>query len=111
MKSDQSKVKFKKIRNYTFKGVNYKIVWKNKKFKGGHFGECTDPVDTKHEIRISPESTGDQKDLLSTVCDEIIHTHLFCIDNEDVDMLSNDLADFLYEMGWRLPVKDSVQNP
>ena len=97
---------FKKIKKYIFKGVLYKIVWKNKKFKSGHLGECEDPKTKSPEIRISPIACQDQKELLATLIDEITHAELFCIDNLDVDKLSDDLSDFLWEMGWRLPKKD-----
>jgi hypothetical protein len=97
--------KFKKVRKFDFDNKEYKIVWKNKPFPGKHYAECTAPDGDIREIRISPSACKDQKILLSTVIDESVHTIFFVLDNKEVDTFSDNLADLLWEMGWRLPTK------
>lgn len=103
-KSKKPNFKVNKIRKFVFRGRPFKIVWKNKPFKDGGYAECEEPSDLKENvIRIAPKALRSQKELLAAICDEIFHSHLFDIDNFVIDQLSEDLSDFLIEMGWKLP--------
>lgn len=104
-KTNKNKLKFNKIRNFVFDGKDYSIKYCNKKWKDGSFGECEDrDWEGKREIRINlPNIGNDEKKLLATICDEIGHASLsFAICNDKMGIFSDELAEFLYLMGWRL---------
>jgi hypothetical protein len=99
--------KINKVRKFIFKHNLYNIVWKKKRFPGNHFGECdnTEDLHNKKEIRISPRAQKNQKELLATLLDEIIHAYCWPLDNDVVGEISDGMADFLWEVGYRLPPK------
>lgn len=107
-KSNKPNFKVNKIREFIFKNNLYNIVWKNKRFPGNHFAECDSPEEltARKEIRISPRALKDQKELLAVICDEVCHSFFWALDNQEVDMFSEGLSSFLWELGWRLPEKD-----
>lgn len=99
--------KVNKLREFVFKKQPYNIIWKNKHFKDGTYAECDNPETPKvnKEIRISPRALVNQKRLLESLIDESVHTHWFLIDNDDVGFFAQDLANFLWKIGYRLPTK------
>lgn len=100
--------KVNKVREAVFNDIFYDIVWKTKGFKDGSYAECILPDDIKKkEIRIAPKNLSDQKELLNTLIHEVVHAHWANLAEDYVSKFADGLADFLWEVGYRLPLKDT----
>jgi hypothetical protein len=92
-----------RIKSHKFPQGNYKIHWK-KPYKSE--GLCTDPND--RQIWINPNIL-DDRDLMRVILDESFHATMWEIDNDVVAEFADDMAEFLYRVGYRLEKK--VEKP
>jgi hypothetical protein len=89
--------KLRAIRAHRFRNNRYKVEVKKLKDRRG---QCDDPTTQGKSIVIDPNQSGEN--LLATLLDESIHACMFDIDNEVVDVISDDIARFLWRAGYRL---------
>ena len=86
----------KKIKTITIRGKRYNfVVAKLKNARG-----LTDHPKTKNKtVYIDQRETG--KKLLATLVDEFIHCAIWELRNDEVDQISDDIADALWRCGLR----------
>ena len=89
-----------RIKKHKFPQGNYKIHWR-KPYKSE--GLCTDPSD--RQIWLNPNL--DDRELLRVALDESWHATMWQIDNDVVADFADDMAEFLYSIGYRLEKKNS----
>lgn len=105
----KSKLKIKKVRNFIFNNTEYSIVWKKKPFKkwNSHQAEVESPDDTNPKMRIAPETyRNDSLKLLKALLDESFHVFQFHVDNDFVDKYSEQVGQFLHDIGYHVDIKD-----
>ncbi|MEK6880028.1 MAG: hypothetical protein AABY22_10490 [Nanoarchaeota archaeon] len=93
------KLSFNKIKEQEFFHGKYKITWK-KPYSCD--GICFDP--NIKEIKINPNMRN-SKQFLKILIDESIHANFWNLDNEIVYDASTSIANFLWDIGWRLKNK------
>ena len=86
----------KKIKTITIRGKRYNFVIK--KLKDAR-GLCEHPKTKNKTVYIDEREKG--KELLSTLIDEFIHCALWEIQNDVVDVISDDMAEALWRCGLR----------
>jgi hypothetical protein len=89
--------KFNKVTEIDTNNGLYKIIWKKPR---GCDGICYSP-NFKKEILINP-NIKNSKWLLKVLCDEYFHSNFWCVDNNEVYAYSTNLANLLWETGFRL---------
>ena len=87
-----------RIKSHKFPQGVYKIHWKKPR---NCEGLCTDPKD--RQIWLNPSV--DDRELLRIALDESWHATMWAIDNDEVANFADDMAEFLYRMGFRLEKK------
>ncbi len=91
------KIKYKKPKKWTFKGKKYKIRWRKPR---NALATCESPAEKDPVITIGSNLL--EGELLSAVIDEVTHAHFWDLDNDSVDAFSDELAEFLLELGFTL---------
>lgn len=85
-----------KVKSITMRGKRYRFSLKRLKTARG----LTDHPDAKNkEVCIDRGERG--KKLLATLIDELIHCAMWELDNEIVDVISDDMAEVLWRCGLR----------
>lgn len=85
-----------KVKSITMRGKRYRFCVKRLKTARG----LTDHPQAKNK-EVSIDSAERGKKLLATLIDELIHCALWEIDNEVVDVMSDDMAEVLWRCGLR----------
>lgn len=91
-----------RIKTHRFPQGNYKIHWKKPR---NCEGECSDPSD--RQIWLNPHL--DDRELLRVALDESFHATMWLIDNDVVADFADDIAEFLYKIGYRLEKRNSSE--
>lgn len=92
-----------RIKSHKFPHGTYKIHWKKPPGKEDNDGICTDPKD--RQIWINPRLSDEE--LLRVALDESWHATMWQIDNDVVAEYADDMAAFLYKIGFRLKKEEN----
>ena len=91
--------------SHTFRGLNYRILWRHPKGYGSNvYGSCQHPGVKRPTIEIDPRAKGFSK--LNVILDESIHAVLWDLDNDSVAEMSHAIASLLWKCGYREIVDD-----
>jgi hypothetical protein len=96
--------RLRRVRSHTFRGKKYRIVVRAIPDKEEANGFTESPSTKCKKMVIDPRCKvhDSDRELLKTLLDESLHCVWFDIDNDVIDTVSRDIANFLYRAGYRM---------
>lgn len=93
-------MKTKRPKKHTFNGKPYELVWRvySKKERG----RCADPKNKPKNRKLYVSLKQTPKDVAETLIHEALHAELWCLEEDTVQRVAEEINDLLWKCGFEL---------